>query len=174
MDHEIWKNLPEYEGLYQVSNKGRVKSLHTMKGMCPIKSGHIKKPTKSKFGYLRTGLHKDHKVKVIHIHRLIMMAFVGPVPEGKNVNHIDGNKENNHLENLEYVTKSENILHAYNTGLKRGMKGENNHRSKLTYDEVLLIRTLYGMYDLTRAEIARQMEVSYATVSFIVNNKTWL
>lgn len=125
-DCEIWRDIPGYEGLYQVSNLGRVRSLDryvfTIKG-CGKRfvSGEIKKPTQRKSGYLKTGLYKEGKSKTREVQRLVAEAFIDN-PLGKTqVNHIDGDKTNNCVSNLEWVTPQENTIHSF-TVLKRGLR----------------------------------------------------
>lgn len=113
---EIWKDIVGYEGLYQVSNLGRVKSLEKMAGRSNRKEKIL---TQRKIrGYFIAHLGSCNKFKNVAVHRLVSIAFI-PNPENKPcVNHIDGNKENNHVENLEWCTRSENDLHAFRTGLR--------------------------------------------------------
>lgn len=102
---EVWKDIKAYEGLYQVSNLGRVRCL---KG----KSERILKQRKDRNGYIKIHLSKHGKRKYTTLHRLIAQAFI-PNPENKpQVNHIDGTKHNNCLDNLEWVTQKENMQHA--------------------------------------------------------------
>lgn len=104
---EQWRDAPGYEGLYQVSDQGRVKTCAT---------GHIKAQVLGG-KYLQACLSKNGKAKNKNIHRLVALAFV-PNPDGlPEVNHKDGNKANNDAHNLEWVTSSGNKLHAYATGL---------------------------------------------------------
>ena len=113
---EIWKDIKGYEGLYQVSNLGRVKSLerkvrngeHTYR----IISEKILKLDNLYDGYLGIGLYISRKQHYFKVHRLVAESFI-PNPENKlEVNHIDGNKTNNNAENLEWVTRIENMRHA--------------------------------------------------------------
>lgn len=125
---EIWKDIEGYEGLYQVSNLGNIKSLRKRidKGKCHrYFDEKILKPIETNRGYLRVKLCKDRKIKKIRVHRLVAEAFIKR-PELE-VNHIDGNKKNNKAENLEWVTQRENKQHAWITGLyhKRGGKYTN-------------------------------------------------
>ena len=120
---EIWKDIEEYKGLYQVSNLGNVRSLDRL-----VKAGYNNKQNKkgrrltklsNQKGYLVVKLSKENHGKRILIHRLVAKAFI-PNPENKpQVNHIDGNKENNNVSNLEWCTNSENQIHAYKTGLNK-------------------------------------------------------
>lgn len=102
---EIWKKIADTN--YYISNKGRVKN----------SNGYIKKQTKDARGYLRLQLYIDGKKINFRIHRLVAMAFLENPENKKTVNHIDGNKENNNVDNLEWATYSENQYHAIRTGL---------------------------------------------------------
>lgn len=117
---EEWKDIKDYEGLYQISNTGKVKSLY--RDTEKILIGDVIRSGK---GYLSVGLTKNKKVKSFLTHRLVAQAFI-PNPENKpEVNHIDGNTLNNNVSNLEWCTHRENINHAWKTGLNE------NQREKL-------------------------------------------
>lgn len=110
---EIWKDIEGYEGLYEISSLGNVRR---------APSGRILKQNKNSYGYSHVGLSKEGKVKMICVHRLIANAFI-PNPQNKpQVNHIDGNKSNNSISNLEWVSQKENIIHAFKTGLRKTSK----------------------------------------------------
>lgn len=100
---ETWKPVVGYESHYQVSDFGKVRR---------ISSGRILKPGRMTVGYLFVALCVDGKPKLQSIHRLVAAAFIGNCPDGHQVNHRDGNKLNNVVTNLEYVTRSENIQHG--------------------------------------------------------------
>lgn len=102
---EIWKDIKGYEGLYQVSNLGNIKSLFRYK--------KILKPTKNTLGYLKVSLYKDKKIKVMSVHRLVAEAFLENTNNFTDINHKDGNKTNNKVENLEWCTRQQNILHRF-------------------------------------------------------------
>lgn len=119
-----WKDIIGYEGLYQVSNTGLVKSLsravksvHSNKWY--TKQDRILKPeiTLKGLGYYRVQLCKDCIINKIPVHRIVAMTFILNPENKPQVNHIDGNKLNNHVENLEWATASENVQHAFDTGL---------------------------------------------------------
>lgn len=122
MDNEIWKDIKGFEGLYQVSNLGRVKSVEhivndPLNGTRTVKE-RILSSEKMKCGYLRTALSKDSKMKKVLTHRLVAETFIPNSQNKPQVNHIDGNKKNNAVSNLEWCNNSENILHADKTGLR--------------------------------------------------------
>ena len=121
---ETWKDIDGYEGLYQISNLGRVKSLNKV----IIKKNGVHHPFKEKIlshevnnkGYITTTLCKNTKIKVFLVHRLVAKAFIPNPNNLSQVNHKDGNKENNHANNLEWCTQSINMRHAYKQGLWHG------------------------------------------------------
>ena len=121
---EIWKDIPGYEGLYQASTLGRIKGLRK-------ENDRLFKNKENSRGYFNIRLRDiNNKRWGYLVHRLIALTFL-PNPENKTqINHIDGNKKNNHITNLEWVTPSENMIHCYNiiygeNGLK--IKSQNKH-----------------------------------------------
>ena len=116
---EIWKDIPEYEGLYQASNLGRIRSIKRYGTSGKILKGEI-----DEWGYIRISLSKNNKPKKNKAHRLILMTFCPTNDPKLQVNHKDGNKQNNKLENLEWCSASYNTIHSYINGLNktRGIK----------------------------------------------------
>lgn len=120
MEVEIWKPVKDYEGLYEVSNLGKVRALDrkviTKNGVIKTRKSKEKKQSKC-IGYAYVGLTKEGISKTFRVHRLVAQAFI-PNPENKEqVNHIDGNKLNNRVDNLEWCTNQENCIHAWKNGL---------------------------------------------------------
>ena len=105
---EVWKDIDGYEGLYQVSNTGKVRSLR-YRNRDEVRELFLKPHNQ---GYLQVELHKNGKRKMFTVHRLVAMAFVDGYEVGKEVNHIDENKRNNVSTNLEWVSASQNVLHS--------------------------------------------------------------
>lgn len=120
IQNEIWENISDYDGLYKISNLGKV---------IRIKTNRILKYRNSR-GYVAVSLSKDGKVKDFKVHRLVAMAFVSNPNNKPDVNHIDGNKHNNMSINLEWTTHSENIQHGYDKCLLQPRKGIDNSLSK--------------------------------------------
>ena len=130
---EIWKDIVGYEGLYQVSNLGNVKSLHYRNK----KIHHILSPRKHHTGYLMVSLTSNRKAKCFNVHRLVAIAFIPNPNDLPCVNHKDGNKHNNNVSNLEWVTHQQNTRHAIATGLLKnfsllGKTGSLHPTSKVT------------------------------------------
>lgn len=108
--NEVWKSIKGYEGLYEVSNLGKVRS--TQKTLKPTEHN-------GKQSYLYVTLSKNGVTHKFFVHRLVADAFIVNPENKKQVNHIDGNPQNNHVGNLEWVTNAENTLHAYKIGLNK-------------------------------------------------------
>lgn len=157
LDGEIWRDIAGYDGDYQVSTFARIKS---------FKNGKVRilKPTISG-DYIRIELCKDGVQKQFSVHRLVAEAFI-PNPEGKpEVNHKDGKKFNCVVENLEWSTRSENIKHAFDTGLEEPNRGENNWQASLTNEQAEYIRE--NPDGLTGVELAKKLNVTATVISEI-------
>lgn len=122
-NNEIWKDIPNYEGLYQVSNLGRVKSLArtiikynalTKRNNEMIIEERILIPSKNKYGYYRISLNKNNKRKTYPVHKLVADAFLENKDNLDTINHIDKNKLNNSLSNLEYMSRGDNVRYSLN------------------------------------------------------------
>lgn len=106
---EIWKDILNYEGLYQVSNYGNIKSLNRINRNGKTVHEKILSQAKSTSGYLQVNLSKDNEVKIFQVHRLVAVAFIDNPDNKPQVDHIDNNKHNNHVKNLRWVTGKENM-----------------------------------------------------------------
>ena len=171
---EIWKDIKGYEGLYMISNLGRIKSLSKQKRSKTqtnyITKEKILKPQIGEY-YLHVDLYKDKKDHTKTIHSLVAKAFIPNPNNLPEVNHKDGIKYNNNVTNLEWSTFSDNTKHAYKTGLLVAAKGENHGMSKLTEIQVKEIRELKGK--LRQREIADKYNVCRQLISCIHLNKNW-
>ena len=130
---EIWKDIIGYEGIYQVSNTGKVRKINGNAYNYSKPKVFMLKQVGNGTGYMKVFLHRDNKCKQPLVHRLVAEAFI-PNPEGKPyINHKDGIKTNNVVDNLEWCTNSENMRHAFETGLAhaaaKGKYGSDNPKS---------------------------------------------
>lgn len=124
---EIWKPIKGYEGLYEVSNLGRVKSLKRFHHQ----REQMLKNILTKYGYYKTKLLKNGKYKLISTHRIVAQTFIPNEMNKEEVNHKDGNKLNNCVDNLEWCTSSENHIHAYKLGLQKPSGGAIINRKRI-------------------------------------------
>lgn len=118
MQHEIWKPVVGYEGLYEVSNTGKVRSLERINTVGRRGIGRELRQYLLPQGYLDVSLSSRGKISHKRVHRLVADAFCENPDSKDEVNHKDGNKQNNTASNLEWCTKSENMIHAYQKGLQ--------------------------------------------------------
>lgn len=162
---KILKRCPEYE----ISNHGRVRRRITKRGSSAgkilkliLRRGYFTvylSPVKSRFS----------------VHRLALEEFITECPPCHECNHKDGNKLNNHISNLEWVTSSENKIHAYRNGLKYPsiILGSDNHSSKLNEKNIISIRNAYNSGSMSQRKIANQYGICKSTVADIVRRVTW-
>lgn len=181
MTEEIWKDIEGYEGFYSLSDSGIIYSearqvTRISRNGNPglrIVGGLIKKPFISKKGYKIVTLERDGIGKSFLVHRLVAELFI-PNPENKPcVNHKDGNKLNNDVDNLEWCTYSENADHAYKTGLSKVRIGSEASYVILDELQVRCIKSLLKDKFLTHKQIAGYFNVCRQTISSISRNKIW-
>jgi len=171
MENETWKPIQNYENLYKISNIGRVMSLIKR---WPSRKNYILKHNKTTTGYHQVHLYKNKKRKSFLVHRLVAIAFLSNCPVGYETNHKDGNKDNNKIENLEWITSSENNQHSYKMGLRQkpNISGEANPNAKLSKQEVVEIRALKG--SISQRKLAERYKVARTTIQWIHQNKHWI
>jgi DNA-binding transcriptional regulator YiaG len=163
-----WVAISGYEGRYEISEFGDVRSLRCRHGarVFPIKQ------VIASDGYLAVSLFDGIKAKTHPVHVLVAREFIGPRPVGFDINHMSGVKHENHAANLEYCTRSENMKHAVKHGLRLPRQGEKHHGAKLTNEQVFLIRELLSE-NASGDEVARIMNITKSTVSNIKHGRTW-
>lgn len=175
---EIWKELVGNREIYLISNLGNVKTKGRNGSHYFIKSHYLKIYTKEN-GYQRVILSLDERGKYYYVHRLVAELFI-PNPDNLPcVNHKDGNKSNNFVDNLEWCTRSENEKHAWRIGLKNkntlGTKGEKHGMHKLTQKQVDYIREVHKPLDSSYGSkaLAEQFNVSPQTITNVVHYANW-
>ena len=177
---EIWKDVLGYEGLYQVSNYGRLKCLNKIRVGFSYKNGKTTNrfyPEKlmklSKFDrYYGAGLRKNGKYKTMLIHRLVAIAFIENPLNKPNINHIDFNTKNNTIHNIEWCTQYENIHHTMSNGRNRQMKGEDNGHAKFKNFQIPEIKRMRSS-GLTQKQISEYYGVHQVTICKILTGKTY-
>ena len=179
MSIEQWKDIPGYEGLYKVSDLGRVKSLNRINPYGRFVKGKILKLIRNgKYGHLMTHLCKNNRSKNYLVHRLVLLAFVGQCPKGMETRHLDGNPTNNHLINLKWGTAKENQQDSIRHGTKsnppqRDNRGERNGQAKLIKKQILEIRKLYKTTKYTQESLAIKFNVTQQTIFDIISRRSW-
>lgn len=159
--NELWHEILGFEGLYQVSNLGRIKN----------KKGMFLKPYLQN-GYLRVGLYKNKSIKSIYIHRLVATAFIPKIEDKNIINHKDGNKLNNNVQNLEWCNYSENNQHAYKYKLKiaKPLFGEKSPHHKLTNKDIQYIR---ANWNYNTKDLANKFNITTTHIRRIIKNECW-
>jgi hypothetical protein len=180
LDGEEWRDAPGWEGVYEVSNLGRIRRSVLAKpgkgsvpGMILSLSGRI-----DTNGYQITQFYRNQKRTTVKVHSLVAGAFLGPRPPWIQVNHKNGVKTDNRLENLEYVTGVENVRHAVRTGLvdpkklSAAQRKACRARAKLTAENVREIRRRAAEGE-TRVSLATEFGIHRMTVGEIVRGEIW-
>ena len=162
---EEWRPVRGYEGFYSVSSYGRVQSLDRFclgrDGRSELHHGKILKPWRGKNGYLYVSIKRRHAT----VHRLVADAFIGPAPDKHDVMHINGNREDNRIENLQYGTRSENLRSTYDYGGRQA-------NGKLNLLDVDVIRTRLAAGENPQT-IAEDFKVNSAAIYHIQNGTTF-
>lgn len=171
--NDSWKDIPGYEGYYQASKNGSIRSIDRTILRAGIRvriKGVVLKSSVGENDYPTVVLSKNGQYKTWYVHDLVAITFIGPKPIGHVVRHITNVKTNCKLSNLEYGTIAENADDRNKSGT--APIGEKNGRAKLTVSEVATIRSMIIVGKKAR-EIAAQFKVSEGTISNIKHNKNW-
>lgn len=175
----MFKIIPNTENKYEANELGEIKRVHSYvsnnlnNGKRVVGLKPLKPKTKSN-GYKEVSLSLDSGGKSFYVHRLVASTFIGEIPKGYEVNHIDGNKANNTLENLEIVSASENSKHSYhvlNNKIKP-RKGSSHHNAKLTELDVINIRNMHSKFGLNYVK-EKFSQVNKFTMMKIIYRNTW-
>lgn len=170
LDGEIWKSIIGYEGLYEVSSFGRVKSKERI-AYNYLRKERLLKPTPHNKGYLKIWLSKDGVRRCYYVHRLVAQNFIDNYDNNLQINHIDCNKTNNTLSNLEVVTHKENMEHAAKNGLMKPRIGVNNPLSRFSLTDIIEIEELRKTMGIV--EISKIFSVNHSTISRVLNRKRY-
>ena len=177
MSTEVWKPIENYQGYYSVSNLGRIRSEervvpHKRSGSKTIRE-KILAPGLNRHGYLLAYLTQNGVKKTMKIHRLVAEAFLDNPNNLPAVNHKNGLKIDNSVDNLEWCSFAANNQHAYDSGLKKAAKGSKNGLAKLTELDVELIREMVSIWKMQQKEIAKLFGVGKSAICKIVNRQNW-
>jgi hypothetical protein len=169
---ESWKPVVGYEGIYEVSDMGRVRRIVDSSYRSAYKAGRILKGSKRE-GYVRVELSPSKGVRKYHpVHALVATAFIGPCPPGKEVNHIDGARDNNCLENLEYLTRLENIEHSWAVLGREAAHGSQHGMSVITEGQVREMKTRMANGEMP-AELSREYGLNRVNIARIAKGELW-
>jgi hypothetical protein len=171
---ENWKPVIGFEYLYEVSDFGRVKRIAAG---CGTQIGKIHKAGRRR-DYLCHSLSKDGVKKTLSGHRMVWEAFNGLIPNNLQINHMNGDKKDNRLSNLEVVTQSQNAFHAIRVlgfvpSHPPKSDGENNGRAIVNEGQVREIRRLYAKGGISQTKLAKNYGFDQTSISNIVRRKTW-
>lgn len=168
---EVWRPVPGYDGKYLVSNTGEVKTLVNRGGRPRTDSGRKRALNTNSKGYLYASLRSRGVSRNVFVHRMVVAAFVGPIPEGMQVNHKDGNKQNNHLSNLECVTSLQNVRHAVEV-LQNHARGERHGRSSATNETISRLWEMLAD-GVAPADASRRLGFSKGFAGVLLRGETW-
>lgn len=175
---EQWKEVKGRRETYLISNFGNVRTKERQGRHYFIPSHDLQKHDNGN-GYVQVMLSLPNKIGTYYVHKLVAELFIDNPYNKKFINHKDGNKQNNRVDNLEWCTRSENEKHAWRIGLKNkntvGTKGENHGMHKLTQVQVDYIRRVHKPFDKVYGSkgLSKMFNVCPQTITDIVNNRSW-
>ena len=177
MENSIWKPIKGYENYYLVSNVGEIKTIEriiTLPTHSYLKKEKMLKQFKDSKGYMHVKLYDGTgKPKSLTIHRIVASSFLDNPNNLAEVNHIDHNKNNNNVDNLEWMSRGDNIKHSYSKRDPKTYKGSGNKNSKLTEDVVISIRKEYREKRTTYKTLANKYGVGTTLIGYIIKNQVW-
>jgi hypothetical protein len=141
---EIWKDIKGYEGLYQVSNFGNVKRILFINNICSKQKEKLLKININKFGRCLVHLYKNNIRKAKQVHRLVATAFIDNPKNLPQINHLDGNPQNNNITNLEWCTAKENMKHSYHSGLNKIREYNNQNKKSIIRNDGVIYDCAYN------------------------------
>ena len=171
-----WKHIKGFENLYECSILGEVRTIPRVvirsNGRPHTVRQRILKAAIDGCGYRRVGLMLNGKLVTRKVHRLVAESFLCSSEKNNEVNHINGIKADNTVGNLEWVTRSGNMLHAFKNGLAKSVRGESNPKAKITESQAIAIKSLLAD-GIGPAKISRDCSVSLNIVKDISRGRTW-
>lgn len=172
--NEIWKDIPNYEGLYHVSNMGRIKCLTHIVNFktSQRRLEHIHKPSLLKNGYCAIILSQNAKTEHFLIHRLVAISFLQNDNKFLYVNHKNSNRQDNRVENLEWCTQKQNVQHGIKYGFFKTTWNENNYKAKLKNIDIPIIKECLNN-GISYRKLANQYGVAISTIFRIKHGISW-
>lgn len=178
---EIWKTIPGYEGFYEASNYGNIKSMTRYRkngNIGYVQKERIMKPRGNVHGYLVVCLSKYGVVKLHSVHRLIALSFLENPKNKPNINHKDNNPLNNSVGNIEWVTQKENIQHMIKQGRKACQRGNLHPKRILSEDDAVFIRNMRKKLNCNAKAILNESRfvnrnISISCINGVIYNQTW-
>ena len=167
---EVWADIAGFNGLYQISSTGKVRSRGKAAG-----EWYSRKLSFTRDGYLKVRLVRGGADETKHVHRLVAEAFIPNPDDLETVNHKDGNKTNNDVDNLEWADRHHQMFHAYKHGLKKAQSGMDNGMAKLSADDVAYIRTHYNWQSKEYGTVAlgRKFGVTNRVIWLVLHGRSY-